>query len=582
MADQRQSPPRRLAAIGRLLTLLVVLGVVVLGPARAASAHAELLATDPVDGSLVQTAPQQVTLQFSEDVAVQPDGVRVLDADAGRVEAGQAKAAGNTVTVPLKSSVPDGSYVVAWRVISADGHPVRGAFNFSIGSRTTLRTGLANDAFANSADRRDDVSGAVLRAIAYIAILATSGAVWVGAALRRDHEPPPVGRAVTIAGSIGLAAVLLEIPVQASLATGQGWGSIREEGVASLALADGVGWSLAITGIGLLALLITSGLPFKGAARRLALGGAALAPLGLVVTGHTRTMSPAVVGFAADAAHVVAGAIWFGGLGALLLCIRRRRAADDARGAAEAVASFSGWAGVTVGVVIVAGTVMGWIEVGGLHALTSTTYGQLLLAKVALVGLVLVGAAWNRFRLVPAIEAQEHIDEQVGAEEVVQDASTDAASLVTAENDRTWRRLAWVMRAEVIGLVAVLCVTAVLTNSVPARTAVGSGIQSVSAPFGKGTMQVVVDPARPGRNDIHAYLLDENGRPDDRFQQATIALELPAEDIGPLDKVPVRAGPGHFQLVGTPLELAGEWTLTLTVKPDRFTEQSSTVRFRVR
>jgi len=581
MADRQLSPPRRLAAIGRLLTLLVILGVGVLGPARAASAHAELLATDPVDGSLVNTAPQQVTLQFSEDVAVQPDGVRVLDADAARVDTGQAKAAGNTITVPLKTSVPDGSYVVAWRVISADGHPVRGAFNFSVGSRTTLRTGLANDAFANSADRRDDVAGALLRAIAYIAILATSGAVWVGAALRRDDEPPPVGRAVTIAGSVGLAAVLLEIPIQASLATGQGWGSIREEGVVGLALADGVGWSLAITGIGLLALLITSGLPFKGAAKRLALGGAALAPLGLVVTGHTRTMSPAVVGFAADAAHVVAGAVWFGGLGALLLCIRRRRAADDARGAAEAVASFSGWAGATVAVVIVAGTVMGWIEVGGLHALTSTTYGQLLLVKVALVGLVLVGAAWNRFRLVPAIEAQEHIDGDDDAD-LADDAAVEEAELVRADNDHTWRRLTWVMRLEVIGLVAVLCVTAVLTNSVPARTAVGSGIQSVSAPFGKGTMQVVVDPARPGRNDIHAYLLDENGRPDDRFSEATIQLALPAEDIGPLDKVPVRAGPGHFQLVGTPLELAGEWTLTLTVKPDRFTEQSGTVRFRVR
>ncbi|CAN5798616.1 copper resistance protein CopC [soil metagenome] len=556
----------------RAVALVSLVGVLALVPAAPASAHAELTVTDPADGAVVDAAPEQITLQYSEDVAVQPDGVRVLDQAGERVDAGTARASGSVVTVPIDGTIPDGGYVVAWRAVSADGHPVRGAFGFSVGERTAVRSGLADEAFQGSSDRRDDVVAAVLRGLTYLAVLGASGAVLIGSALRRHDEASPVTRLVGGLAGLGVVTSLLQLPIQASLATGRGWGSLTESGVLDLALSDGVGPALAVTGLALVALVVTTGLPFRGAARNLALGGAVAAPLGLVVTGHTRTMSPAAIGFLADAAHVLAGSIWFGGLGALLLVLRRRRAADDAGGAAEALATWSGWAGAVVAAVIVAGTTLGWIEVGGLHALTTTTYGRLLLVKVALVALVLAGAAWNRFRLVPALAPMSA--EAGGAEDRVVSPS--------ALDSRTWQVLTRVVRLEVVGLVLVLAVTSVLANVTPARDAATGGVVTVSAPLGKGSVEVIVDPARPGRNDIHAYLLDADGGADDSFDAARFQLELPAQDLGPFDRTPVRAGGGHFQLVGTPLDLAGEWTLTITVKPDRFTEQSATVRFRVR
>lgn len=553
----------------RALLALVVLGVLVLAPASVASAHAEIASTDPTDGAVLETAPSQITLRFTEGITVRPDGVRVLDRDAERVDGGIAEANGDVVVAPVEEPLPPGGYVVAWRVVSADGHPIHGAFSFSVGTRTEVDDDVVDRAFAGSADSRDERLGTVLRALAYVAILASAGAVWVGSALRRPDEPTPVGRPVTVLGALGLLAVVLQVPVQASLATGQGLGSIGEAGVLGIALADGVGWSLAITGIGLLALLVTSGLPFRGHVRRLALSGAALAPVGLVVTGHTRTMSPAALGYLADAAHVAAGAVWLGGLGALLSAVRRRRAEGDVAGAAEAVARFSGWAGAVVAVVVAAGLVLAWIEVGSLSALTSTTYGRYLTAKVVVALLVIAGAAWNRFRLVPAVVAPSVAPDAAG--------DTDPGSAAEA----AWRALQRVVRLEVVGLVVVLILTGQLANTTPARTAVEPGVQSVSAPLGSGTLEVIVDPARPGRNDVHAYLLDARGRPDDRFDTASIELAVPAQDVGPLEREPVRAGPGHFVLVGTDLELAGDWTLTLTVKPDRFTEQQATVGFRV-
>lgn len=559
------APRRRLA---RALGGLAVAALATLVPASPASAHAQLSTSDPADGAVVD-APTEVTLTFTEAISVRPDGVRVLDAGGERVDAGTATASGTVVRVELEGAVPDGGYVVAWRVVSADGHPIRGAFTFSVGSRTTVDGAVADAAFDESADSRDELVAKVLRAVTYVGILGATGLVLVGAAIRRDDDPVPVGRLATVLGGVALGAVLLQLPIQASLATGRGWGSITETGVLDLVLADGVGWSVGLTGAGLVAMLVTAGLPFRGAARALAIGGSVLAPLGLVVTGHTRTMSPALVGYLADAAHVLAGAVWFGGLVALVATVRRRRAAGDEVGAGEAVARFSGWAAVAAGAVVVAGTALGWIEVGSLGALTGEWYGQLLLAKVALVAVVLAGAAWNRYRLVPLLVPEDG------------DADLDQAALAEVRA-RAWTVLVRVVRFEVVAIVAVLGVTSVLTNVTPARVTAGAGLQSVSAPIGDGTLEVTVDPASPGRNNIHAYLLDEGGGPDDRYDDATFALALPAQDLGPLDREPVRAGPGHFQLVGTDLDLAGEWTLTVTIKPDRFTEQTATVRFRVR
>ncbi|WP_421120613.1 copper resistance D family protein [Aquihabitans daechungensis] len=330
----------------------------------------------------------------------------------------------------------------------------------------------------------------------------------------------------------------------------------------ALSIADGMGWAALVTALGLLAVIITSGLPWEGAARRVGLIGAAVAPLGFVLAGHTRTMSPAVVAYLADLAHVAAAAVWFGGLIAVIVAVGRRRRDDEPFEAADAIARFSGWAAVTAAVLVVAGSVLSWIEVGSVDALTSTLYGRLLMAKVILAAVVIAAAAWNRFRLVPRVAAAS-----------LEDPPVDDA--------RSWTVLLRLVRLEVALLVVVLMITAVLSNVTPAKAAVDEGPVTVSAPLGEGTVDVTVDPAEAGRNDIHLYVFDADGRPDDRYDGAEVSLELPSQGLGPFDRTPVDAGNGHFQLVATDLPLAGEWSMTVTVKPDRFTEQEATVTFPV-
>jgi copper transport protein len=133
------------------------------------------------------------------------------------------------------------------------------------------------------------------------------------------------------------------------------------------------------------------------------------------------------------------------------------------------------------------------------------------------------------------------------------------------------------VRVEAVVLLVVLAVTAALVVTTPAKTATLDGPITVTAPLGEGTVEITVDPALPGRNDVHAYLFDAEGRPDDRYEEAQIRLELPAQEIGPFDIEAVRPGPGHFQLVAADVPVGGDWQVTITVKPDRFTEQSATL-----
>src|SRR5690625_1292489 len=106
---------------------------------------------------------------------------------------------------------------------------------------------------------------------------------------------------------------------------------------------------------------------------------------------------------AADIVHIASAAVWFGGLVALIAIVSDRRRRDDPVGAGEAVSRFSALATVTVVALTVAGVIMGWMEAGGLSGLIDSTYGKVLIAKVLVVGSVVIGAWWNRNRFVPRL-----------------------------------------------------------------------------------------------------------------------------------------------------------------------------------
>ncbi|GAB2463508.1 hypothetical protein GCM10007967_17270 [Xylanimonas ulmi] len=118
-------------ALSALLVALLAVGAALVGLAAPASAHDRLVSSDPADGTTLDAVPAAVTLTFSEQVLETGTQV-VVTADGVDVGAQPAQVDGVTVTAPLPPDAPHGAYQVAWRIVSADGHPVEGSLTFTV------------------------------------------------------------------------------------------------------------------------------------------------------------------------------------------------------------------------------------------------------------------------------------------------------------------------------------------------------------------------------------------------------------------------------------------------------------------
>jgi copper transport protein len=392
-------PPRRRAV--RLATALLFLALPVL-MAAPASAHATLQESVPADGAILPVSPTQVLLRFDESVEVALGGITVLAADGGDVTVGKVHhvaGAGSQVAIDLGASLPDGSYLVNWRVQSADSHVIEGALTFSVGEPGAVAT-------ASKSDTAGVVQLlALARFVGYLGIMLALGSFaflalcwptgWTDAATRRLLWAG-LGATVT--------ATVMGLLLQGAYATGTGLAGLLHPGVLAETADTRFGHALLLRLVLLLTVAATLRVTLAGSpsppARRTQIGIAAglvmvLATFGLA--GHAGIGSRVWLYLPLDVLHLSAVSVWLGGLVALVLGLvqrRTRNARDD--GLSAALAKFSRLALVCVAVLVASGAIEGWREVGSVGALVDTSYGRLLVAKVAGLGLILACAAASR------------------------------------------------------------------------------------------------------------------------------------------------------------------------------------------
>ena len=564
---------RRRSSFGlavRLAAVLTVLMATWLALALPAGAHAVLLETRPADGDELGSAPELVQLRFDEPVEAPVDSVRVYDQDAQRVDDGPARIAEepSQVEVPLPDTLADGGYVVTWRVISADGHPVSGAFTFTVGEVDAVDDELVAELFGGGEDPTVAAVGSLLRGVSYVGILVAAGAVLFAVAVARSDDDRLRARGIGVpAALVGAATSLLAVPVQVMAVTGAGLGGALAPAGLAAVVTGPFGQGVLVRLVAALALVA---LWRRGAGGGWLVGVGVLAVASYLIDGHQRTGEPVWLLLGADAVHLAAGAAWLGGLVVLARTLRDRSLAGDPVGGARLVAGFSRLAMWSAVVVVAAGVAMGWALVRTPQGLTDTVYGQLLLAKVVLVGIVLVAAAYNRLRLVPAI-----------AERLAGGGSIDTAADVREAPDRrsraAWLQLRRTVSFEAAGITAVLLVTGFLVVQQPAADELGvTGAYDATVAFADDLeLQLVVDPNEVGTNDIHLFAVDATGRVADDIEDVRIELTYLDEDIGPFTVEPFAAGPGHWLASVDELRFAGDWQVRVVAAVDRFEEGSA-------
>lgn len=136
----------RSSTLAAIAAVTLALGAALAVP-TAASAHDQVISTDPAEGQVLATAPSHVTMRFTGELMQMGVIVFVVDGSERDWVAGEPIVEGAELVQPLEAGMPDGSYQVRWQVVSADGHPISGFFDFAVGASTGAITppGAADD-----------------------------------------------------------------------------------------------------------------------------------------------------------------------------------------------------------------------------------------------------------------------------------------------------------------------------------------------------------------------------------------------------------------------------------------------------
>jgi copper transport protein len=541
-------------ALGLLAALLLS---TVLG-APSASAHTQLVDTAPTAGAVLPTAPGTVELRFNEAVTVVEGAFALYDTTGRHTVDGvpstvAVSSRDRVVTATLPAGLARGSYLLGWRVVSADGHPVGGALAFAVGAVS------ATPPDAPALDARGGAVATLRTSLQVLAWLGLLGGVGLWAFRHLVLAP---GSRSGRGGRLVVAGLGLAVTATLLLA---GTGAVEQAGGPVTDLADGWAWreglssgagaSVALVAVGAVLLLLAERLPVP-AARAVGLLGSLVALSSVLTTGHTRTVEPTWLMGLLDLVHVSAAAVWSGGLlglGLHLLAARRRPA--EAVAAASVVVRFSTVAGVLVGLLGVSGIAMAVLVLERPADLTGTGWGRALLAKLALVAVVGVLAGWNRYSLVGAVRRRGAPAEQ-------------------------WRRLRSAVVDEAVVVVVALAVTGVLVGQSPSAP-VGPGGPAVvaastqRAELGTGSVQLSVAPGGVGPRTAELTLRGADGAPLVTDEPPQVSLTLPDQGLGPLPATVRSLGqPGRYA-VSASLPVPGSWQLLVSARTSRFDEPTA-------
>lgn len=540
-------------------------------------AHANLERSQPAANSVLDQPPDRVTIWFTEPLEADFSQIQVLDSTGQQVDNGDSALDPNdpkVMSVTLKP-VPNGTYTVAWRNLSTvDGHTVRGAFVFSVGEPISNAPAAQETQVPLVQSPVDPVfrwlvllSGLVLVGGLAFELLVTRP-VLLGADSNQNLRL--LGQRIKdlsyqlllLAAGVMLLASLGRLVVQASVVNGVPF--YEALGSPMLSVMSGTQWGrlwlwrVALVLVALLLVLrLRTGQQSKEGVTILfatlaALSGAA-SLLTISLSSHgAAALDVRGAAIFSDYLHLIAAAVWVGGLFHLALTIPlvlQMQSQSQRRAALSAlVPRFSVIAVLSVGTLIVTGLYSGWVEVTILDAV-ATPYGLTLVIKIFLVGALLVLGALNLLWVRPRLSSEE------GA-------------------SRWLRRLVF---GEVALATLVVLSVGVLTSMEPARQAasrLGIGLEdrlSFQDTVEGADIALKVDPGEVGLNQFTITLTDRLGRPITNATDVTLELTYLDKDLGTTTLVATSTGQGVYVVDGELLSLAGAWQAGIVVRrPDAF------------
>lgn len=533
-----------MSALRRILawaaSLWLVFGLVF--PA-VASAHAVLLASVPAASSVLTESPDQLQLSFSESVDVGLSSIRLFDGKQNEVTIGRpAHAPNDTATVVADlPGLANGTYVVVWRVTSADGHPVSGAFPFEIGSSSSGRSqDLVDDVLA-AVSSRSPLGGPITAArfVAFAGFILLAGSITLAWGTRHLGSVRVIVTA--LAGVVlSLAGALAVFLMQGAWVTGGGWADVFGLSSVGDVASSRLGAALLVRVV-----LVLLWLALVQVLRRTdwtGVTGLAAGTLFVLTaatfsfSGHPSAESNAWLWASVDLVHLLAVGTWAGGIAVL---VAARRGIESGPHGGLVLGRFSQSATVALPIAVVTGVAQSLHLTDGISAWGDTRYGWLLIGKVALVAVVVL----------LGVRARRTVRAGRGSD------------------------LGGLLRVEAVVAVLVLGLTAGLVSSSPRDAR--SAVESHSATLVEGNIiaEVSVVPPRTGVSEVHV-LFSPPGGAITPVKRVVARVALPSRDVPAIPVEMTEIGANHWS-GAVQFPYAGEWTLEILAAP----HENSQVRY---
>ena len=473
-------------------------------PAVGARAHAVLIGTEPTAGAVLEASPEEIILRFNEAVSTAFSSVRVINQDGTELWSVKTRhVEGDRAAVRADAGgLGDGTYVVVWRVTSADGHPVQGSFTFQVGKRSAD----VSSVIAEFVEEEHGLSRlfSVIRWILLAGVVVLVGGIWLITRERGRVISPRTGVVVWGSWMFAFVATLQTLMAYGPHATGLKIYEAVDLSLLGETLTTGFGqWQLVRLGVlGFIAVLLRE-LSWRDDVRWRVAMTVLLAGLVLTISGSGH---PAVQGWASvivDIAHLAAVGLWVGAL--MVIVLDRVRWLNEI----STMRKFSQMAGFAVPVIVATGVVQTLLIVGNPLTLVDYRYGRMLLVKISLVVVIVALGGVSR--------------------RILRQYGTD--------------RLGVGMTVEAVVGAVIIAITAVLTGVPPTQAStiepfVGSQVRSDII------LDVTISPARVGTAEIHVVFVPPGGSLE-RIELTDVRVGLPERNV-PNGSIALRqVGPNH-------------------------------------
>jgi len=523
-----------------VLVCAVVVWAGIAGSIDVVEAHAGLKSSEPAASSVLEQSPKEIVLNFGEAVEVSFGSIRLFDSDSQPVALSTPKfveANGAIDAKTIRVEIPElqpGSYLVVWRVVSADSHPVQGAFAFQIGTKGLNLESLSQEILASSsAPFAVKLAMGFARWLSFLGVMVLVGAMILATRIAVASRIDKIIFGAWLVAVVGSVCVLL---LQAPYAMGRAMSIGGTFDAVDDVLRTRLGTWLVVRGVILLVFLLLiwrRDLHDKPIYRMLA----SLSGVGLFATfsisGHPGMREFSALSIGTDIVHYLCVSAWMGGLVTLVLLGRKWQSESSL-----VISWFSFTATISMPIMVATGVAQAWRMMEGFQNIFSTTYGVVFSVKVLLV--IVAIAAGTRAR------------------QVFKSKKVDQRDLREIKFSRT------VLAESMIGI-AVLAVTAVLV-SVPPLSVSGAAAFETSIVQSNVIADLRVTPARVGEVEVD-FLLSPPGGSLQSITQATARISLVAEEIPAIPIDLQLVGTNHFQ-ADLLVPRAGDWLLEIFVNSE--------------